>query len=305
MKLKKLLFSVLTGFSLSFTATAQVPNYVPTNGLQAWYPFNGNATDESANTNNGTVNGATLTTDRFGKPNSAYSFDGVNDYIDIIHNGILTFNSQNSFTISTWVKINSKKTTHTIISHKFNHRNGFVFDINLGGKVRFELEGDIDGINATIISQDTLSHNKWHHLVAYYDGINREMGIFVNGELVDSVKNITTNLIGNFGVNTVNVRIGDRINNPDNTWLDGSVDDISIFNRVLTSEEILQLYNNVKINNCSIEAKIEIIGNKNYNDTVVLCNQSQLMLKAYNFNDSLGLYKFKWYKNNVVIQGAN
>jgi hypothetical protein len=48
------------------------------NGLVACYPFNANAKDESGNGNNGTVNGATLTTDRFGKANSAYSFNGTN-----------------------------------------------------------------------------------------------------------------------------------------------------------------------------------------------------------------------------------
>ena len=62
-------------------AFAQVPNYVPTNGLVGWWPFNGNANDESGNGNNGTVNGATLTTDRFGNVNKAYSFDGVNDFL--------------------------------------------------------------------------------------------------------------------------------------------------------------------------------------------------------------------------------
>ena len=52
-------------------------------GLVAYYPFNGNADDESGNGNHGTVNGATLTIDRFGNENSAYSFDGIDDYIDI------------------------------------------------------------------------------------------------------------------------------------------------------------------------------------------------------------------------------
>jgi hypothetical protein len=64
----------------TLTATA-----IPTEGLTAYFPFNGNANDESGNGNNGTINGATLTTDRFGKENSAYSFDGVNDSI-IINN---------------------------------------------------------------------------------------------------------------------------------------------------------------------------------------------------------------------------
>ena len=56
--------------------TAQVPPYVPTNGLVAWWPFTGNANDLSGNGNNGTVNNATLTTDRYGNSNCAYSFNG-------------------------------------------------------------------------------------------------------------------------------------------------------------------------------------------------------------------------------------
>ncbi len=47
-------------------AQTQIPSYVPTNGLVGWWPFNGNANDESGNGNNGTVNGASLTSDRFG-----------------------------------------------------------------------------------------------------------------------------------------------------------------------------------------------------------------------------------------------
>ena len=77
---------------------------IPTNGLVAYYPFNGNANDESGSGNNGTVNGATLTTDRFGNPNSAYLFNGINNYI-IIPNVIINPNS--SGTISLWFNLNN------------------------------------------------------------------------------------------------------------------------------------------------------------------------------------------------------
>src|SRR5258706_6951163 len=53
-----------------------------TNGLVAYYPFNGNADDASGNGNNGTVNGATLVQNRFGNPNAAYCFDGVSNFIN-------------------------------------------------------------------------------------------------------------------------------------------------------------------------------------------------------------------------------
>ena len=80
--MKKILFiSILvlcSVFHAPLSSIAQVPTYVPTSGLVGWWPFNGNANDESGNGNNGTVNGATLTSDRFGEVNKAYSFDGSN-----------------------------------------------------------------------------------------------------------------------------------------------------------------------------------------------------------------------------------
>ena len=69
-------------FFICICTFAQVPSYVPTNGLVGYWPFNGNANDESGNGNNGTVNGATLTSDRFGNANGAYSFNGSSE-IDI------------------------------------------------------------------------------------------------------------------------------------------------------------------------------------------------------------------------------
>ena len=75
------------------------------NGLVAYYPFNGNANDESGNGYNGIVNGATLSTDRFGNANNAYDYDGISNSISINDNPLLRFN--NSFSISTWVSLGS------------------------------------------------------------------------------------------------------------------------------------------------------------------------------------------------------
>ncbi|MGB1508326.1 MAG: hypothetical protein ACPG9L_06475, partial [Crocinitomicaceae bacterium] len=67
-----LLISVLT---LSINAFCQVPSYVPSDSLLAWWGFNGNVIDQSGNGYDGTINGATLTNDRFGNNNSAFEFD--------------------------------------------------------------------------------------------------------------------------------------------------------------------------------------------------------------------------------------
>ena len=88
-------------FGIATMTIGQVPTYVPANGLVGWWPFNGNANDESGNNNNGTVNGATLTSDRFGNSNMAYNFDGINDYISTFRSGYTTFS------ISLWCKLPS------------------------------------------------------------------------------------------------------------------------------------------------------------------------------------------------------
>jgi hypothetical protein len=72
-------------------------------GLVAYYPFNGNANDESGNGNDGTVYGATLTTDRFGSLNSAYSFDGIDDYVNI-DSIVDDLSNTGTGTISLWFK---------------------------------------------------------------------------------------------------------------------------------------------------------------------------------------------------------
>ena len=85
MNLKCKTWALGIGASLFISAQAfsQVPNYVPTTGLVGWWPFNGNANDDSGNGNNGTVNGATLTFDRFVNINTTFVFDGVDDWITI------------------------------------------------------------------------------------------------------------------------------------------------------------------------------------------------------------------------------
>lgn len=67
----------------SNTASQLISVLIPTDGLIAYYPFSGNANDESWNNYSGSNYGATQTNDRFDNPNEAYSFDGLNDYIEI------------------------------------------------------------------------------------------------------------------------------------------------------------------------------------------------------------------------------
>ena len=95
---------ILFSFVGIFTAAGQIPSYVPTSGLVGWWPFNGNANDESGNGNNGVVIGATLTENRFGVINSAYLFNGTSDYIQSNDAGLPS--GTTSYSFNAWILLN-------------------------------------------------------------------------------------------------------------------------------------------------------------------------------------------------------
>jgi hypothetical protein len=95
--------NMYNGVNYSDTCNAVSGSLV--NGLVAYYPFCGNANDQSGNGLNGLVNGATLTADRFGNSNSAYNFNGTSDFIKVLDNDLLDL-TQN-LTLSAWISPNS------------------------------------------------------------------------------------------------------------------------------------------------------------------------------------------------------
>jgi hypothetical protein len=103
-------------------------------GLVAYYPFNGNAEDESGNGNNGTVDGATLTTDRNGNPNNAYDFS--NSSIIVPDAASLDLGGGSGFAISAWVNPRSLKTGTNDwagILSKHNNHPAYQLDLNSTG----------------------------------------------------------------------------------------------------------------------------------------------------------------------------
>ena len=163
MKNKKLL---LLSFGLLMTTQmifSQVPSYVPSNGLVGYWPFNGNANDLSGNGNNGEVNGATLTTDRFGNNNSAYSFDGVNDFISTSYSGILGTNSRS---VSFWYNSFTDNTDETVFTDYGGANNcgeGFACTLFPSN------EPGVDNTGSYIKSNSTTSVNNWNFYTVTYN----------------------------------------------------------------------------------------------------------------------------------------
>lgn len=221
---------------------AQVPSYVPTNGLVGWWPFNGNANDESGNGNNGTVNGASLTTDRFGVVNKAYSFDGVDDFIEIPNSNSISITGDIS--LCAWVKTNGQNNLNyqTIISKRetywtweynmtLSYHNNVVHNTKLIGSRALGM-----GIQEQGWSFTPYLTNVWEQWVVIFK--NNQIAIYKNGNL---------DCLQNFSLIPVNqnapLLFGKNLLGDVSEQFNGSLDDIGIWNRALTECEIKDLYN--------------------------------------------------------------
>ena len=209
---------------------------IPTNGLIAHYPFNGNANDVSGNSLNGTVNGnVTLTTDRNNTANSAYYFGGtINDWIEVPHNTLLNIGPD--FTVSAWV-------------YKESGSNNYVLgkgrDITCGTWALGTPSISVDGSCGTSASNPTsLNNNQWYMITGVLNSSTGKLRYYQDGQLITEVN--SNSFTGN---NTYPFAIGRHltINPPSYSepWpypFKGKIDDIVIYNRPLSDAEILQIY---------------------------------------------------------------
>ena len=209
------------------------------NGLVAYYPFNGNANDESGNGNHGTVNGATLTTDRLGNANSAYSFNGSSYYIKVADSNSLDITSSISF--SSWIYVYGSTNDHQVIIGKWYNNNVFeetyVLELQPNGKtIQMPLNGISTGGYSNVASNTEISFNTWVHVVGVYD--SSEIRLYVNGVKTGSL--ITS---GNLPLTSAPLMIGAHDSTSDRNAFNGIIDDVRIYNRALSSSEIEELYN--------------------------------------------------------------
>ena len=235
---------VLPLLLIAFISFGQVPNYVPTNGLVGYWPFNGNANDESGNGNNGTNNGATLTTDRFGNANSAYGFvvDGsvgwgaAQQYIDVPYSSV--FNS-GVMTCSGWVYPEEKPSPYdnrplTIFSRWNDASPNFRFQVTYGNEVQFQLYDNLG--TSHIVLMGNVPFNEWSFVLCTYDG--NECRIYLNGVLIHSELLGIQLMQGPSNLTIAQTKM------PNGNWyfFDGTLDDLGYWNRALSESEIQQLY---------------------------------------------------------------
>ncbi|MCD4696606.1 MAG: LamG domain-containing protein, partial [Bacteroidales bacterium] len=194
-------------------------------GLVAFYPFNSNANDESGNGNDGIVNGATLTTDRFDNENSAYIFDGQDDYIHIPFSEDFDFDPSGQFTLVVWANTNVLDVSHHIVT---KGPSNTVWDYGL----------TIDNNNLYLFghhsqheaySTTQAQTNSWHMVVGVYDNANWK--IYIDGVLEND--NTASSITQSSG----GIAIG-RKGETELGYFNVKIDDCKLYNHALSVSEI-------------------------------------------------------------------
>jgi hypothetical protein len=225
--MKKTLLTVV--ISCAFSVFGQVPNYVPSNGLLAYWPFSGNTNDQTANANHLTNNGATLVADRNGTTNAAYSFNGAGNYLEKTVPSFV-FSPSGTFSISFW--INRPSTTGGVaMMSGSGTANNFIWLFS-GGAAN-NVFGTNKQQSAWIWANSPYSLNQWEHYVCMY--INGVMRVYRNGVLEVSATYTHTGALST----ALPFYIGKDIGT---SYFNGSIDDIAIWNRSLTNCEIQKMY---------------------------------------------------------------
>ena len=261
--MRKLL--LLIGFA-SLTMNAQVPIYVPTNGLVAYYPLDGNANDLSGNGYNGTNNGATLTTDRFGNSNNAFNFNGSSNFIQCILP--TSISSSNGLTLSGWTNSisYSQSPPQVIVFFTDPSNTGYAINYGNGNGTTGFLSGQCGyaGVGAAMVVKPTTppSPNNWYYVVMTCDFSSNTSKLYINGILQSQS---TNNLIA---ANLNKIVIGKAYNS--NWFQNGKLDDIGIWNRPLTSNEITTLYYADSCQSLIINTGVLSYNPPKYNNTITI-----------------------------------
>ncbi len=228
--MKKLIILISSLF-ISLSTFAQIPN----NGIVGYYPFNGNANDISGNNNNGVTANTTLTIDRFGNANSALNFNGTNSYLRIANNPI-KIDFSNSFTLSMWVKVDSTNSGQRQNILSIRH------DANANdlGSWDFGFINDTIYTSYSSKAKFTTKRKFWEHIIFTYDKTTKKITSYNNAIITGQ------DVITNTPSNSSPIQIGAQmmVNNPSQLYryFKGSIDDILVYNRVLTNEEIKSIY---------------------------------------------------------------
>ncbi len=216
-----------------------------TNGLVAKYSFNNGNANDDVGTNHGTVYGASLTTDRFGNANKAYEFDGISNFIELGSSSTL---KPAIGSVSLWAKL---------IEASYNGwgyaYNPIFLSMNGNSSSFFEAVGIYYSLNKSNVlaittnpsnnlerygnSSSNMTAGEWIHIVVTYD--NDSLALYMNGSLEFKIEKGFTSVFDS----TFPVIIGKSDDELNKRYFHGAIDDIRIYNRILSANEVNSLFN--------------------------------------------------------------
>ncbi len=221
-----------------------------TEGLIAYYPFNGNAKDMTGNGHDGTPQSAVLTTDRFGNANAAYLFNGQTSSILVKDKADLRLN-QTDFTINAWVQLDRYDASHgssLLIKRGSGSQNGWgtsvtgyasqYTSVKKVGSAFFNVSG---GGDPFAVGNNLIAIDKWCMITVVYNLTAKTVSLYIDGVL----DNVTHNITSPNGNTNADLFIGSDNNIGTSGYhIKGKIDDIGFYNRMLSTAEINRIYFN-------------------------------------------------------------
>jgi hypothetical protein len=229
-------------FAQQYCSVSSLPSALQTS-LVAYYPFCGNANDVTSNAYNGTVYNATPGNDRYGNPNSAYSFNGASSRIEITTP--FMNNSWAGYCISMWFFTDDLNQTEQNFFNTLPHNSisiGYNYLGNMLKHVCYGLNSNPANNTFDVITEATDTYtnyaaNQWYHIALVKNG--NQWKFFRNGTMIQTFTTsaaITNTLTG------IIIGAQDPPTQPLKDWFSGKLDDYMIYNRALSDAEIQMLY---------------------------------------------------------------
>ena len=314
--MKKLLLLFTVGLTSAISAQS-IPSYVPSSDIYGWWPFSGNTINQvtvgsSWNLGN---NGATPTTDRFLDSNAAFNFQ--NNWMAT--SGLSTQigpSTASPFTISCWATKNGTDSIQTIASLQTSYStNGieYSFELNYEGSgIRFSI-GGFQGVDymtgdyygsrsydASILIPTLAMSNDWNHFVGIYDSINSTLLLYINGNLVGTDSTgFTPN--SSWGKTFELGKTDDYGLSNQQHYLDGKIDDVGIWGRALTAQEVNGLYLSC-VNSIQIQPQNQTFYTASTNVNFVCSSSDSLASFTWEENNGSG---WTTLSNSTMFSGVN
>jgi len=215
------------------TAVGQVPDYVPTDGLVAWYPLDGDANDVGPNQFVGQLSGTTAYEGHLGNDSGSFWFDGD----AFVHSPFSTLSTEQGVTYTAWVQRASRPGIGYIVSYGNASGTGQSFCLAEGGDnvgLDYGLFATAIGSEFDAKSGQFLPLNEWTFVATTI--LNNEVSIYINNQVVyeDTIQQPAFQLDGD-------LRIGVNPSGQGEYWV-GAIDDVGVWNRALSVEEIQEVY---------------------------------------------------------------